>query len=93
MPRAKNPIADLTAHREKLAELSDKQVDLERSAAEFLGSLMLKAGLDRWNDKSLKSAITRLGQMGEEKGLTALTQSPSKRTPETGTKSSLSPAE
>lgn len=93
MPRAKNPIADLAAHRERLAQLNEKQVDLERCAAEFLGGLMLKAGLDRWSEKSLKTAITKLGQLGEEKGLNVLVQTPSKRSAETGAKASLEAAE
>lgn len=93
MPRAKNPIADLAAHREKLAELNEKQVDLERSAAEFLGSLMLKAGLDRWDNKALRSAISRLGKLGEEKGLAALSSTQSKRPAETGAKATIPAAD
>lgn len=93
MPRAKNPIADLAAHRDKLAELNEKQVDLERGAAEFLGSLMLKAGLDRWDDKALRSAISRLGKLGEEKGIIALSHAQLKRPAETGAKAAISAAE
>lgn len=93
MPRAKNPIADLAAHRDKLADLSEKQADLERSAAEFLGRMMLKAGLDRWSDTSLKSVINRLGKLGEEKGLTALSATSTKRSTETGAKAAVAGAE
>lgn len=93
MPRAKNPIADLAAHRERLAELNEKQVDLERNAAEFLGSLMLKASLDRWDDKALRTAISRLAKLGEEKALLVLSQTPPKRSAESGAKATLSAAE
>ncbi|MEL7042516.1 MAG: DUF6437 family protein [Pseudomonadota bacterium] len=93
MPRAKNPIADLAAHREKLAEFSNKQSQLEDHAASYLGRLMLKAGLDHWDDKALKTAITRLGKLGEEKGLTLLSQSLTKRASGNGANASLPAAE
>lgn len=93
MPRAKNPIADLAAHRDKLAQLSDKQIELEREAAEFLGRLMLKAGLDHWDDKVLRSVIVRLGKLGAEKSLALLAPSPGKRPVEKGATASLAAAE
>mgnify|MGYP001798320282 CR=1 FL=1 len=93
MPRAKNPIADLAAHRDKLAQLNDKQTQLEREAAEFLGRLMLKAGLDQWEDKVLRLAIARLGKLGADKSLSLLAPSPGKRTVEKGANASLVAAE
>lgn len=66
MPRAKDPIADLKAHRERAASLKAKEKKLRSEAAQFLGELVLKAGLGEWETNDLKTFLDHAAANGAE---------------------------
>lgn len=66
MPRAKDPIADLKAHRERAASLKAKEKKLRSEAAQFLGELVLKAGLGEWETTDLKTFLDHAAANGAE---------------------------
>lgn len=72
MPRAKDPIADLKAHRDRQAELAAREETLRTEAALFLGELMIRSELGGWEAKHLKALIGKAGKMGAEAALSAL---------------------
>ena len=72
MPRAKDPIADLKAHRDRQADLKAKEKKLKTDAAQFLGELMMKAGLDAWSSQDLQDLVATASEHGPEKTLAAL---------------------
>lgn len=64
MPRTKDPIADLKAHRERAASLRAKEKKLRSEAAQFLGELVLKAGLDEWETNDLRTFLDHAAANG-----------------------------
>ena len=71
MPRAKDPIADLKAHRARAEKLKAKEKSLRSEAAQFLGELVLKAGLDTWEAKDLREFLDVAAANGAELSLKA----------------------
>ncbi|WP_031556116.1 DUF6437 family protein [Parvularcula oceani] len=72
MPRARDPIADLKAHQDRQADLKAKEKKLRSDAAQFLGELMMKAGLDAWPTKELQALMEGAAAAGPERALAAL---------------------
>jgi len=72
MPRAKDPLQDLKAHRDRQAEMQSKEEGLRSDAVMFLGELMMKEGLGDWPTRDLKTLIACAGKMGRETALAAL---------------------
>ena len=93
MPRAKNPINDLAAHRAKRADLDAREEQLKRDAAEYLGGLMMKAGLDTWPEKTLREVISLLAKEGVDGIQSKLLERPVKRRGQEGANATLQAAE
>ncbi|MEM1037771.1 MAG: hypothetical protein AAGI14_13530, partial [Pseudomonadota bacterium] len=51
MPRRKDPVADLKAHRQRVADMATKENELMDEASRALGREMIAAGLDDWSAK------------------------------------------
>lgn len=66
MPRAKNPITELEAHREKQAALAKKAKQLENDVAVHLGRQMMAAKLHLWEPSALKEVIERMVALGQD---------------------------
>lgn len=64
MPRRKDPVADLKAHRERIADMATKETELVDEASRALGREMIDAGLNDWSAKDRLMSLKRLAEEG-----------------------------
>lgn len=69
MPRRKDPVADLHAHRQRVADLNAKEEALLGEAAKSLGLEMIEAGLDQWSAKDRALGLKRLAAEGPQRSV------------------------
>ena len=72
MPRTKDPVAELEAHRKKEAAFKDKAKLLEEQAAAHLGRKLMDRGLHTVDSKKIDTVLDRLAELGPEETLRRL---------------------
>ena len=72
MPRTKDPVAELEAHRKKEAAFKDKAKLLEEQAAAHLGRKLMDRGLHTVDSKEIDTVLDRLAELGPEETLRRL---------------------
>jgi hypothetical protein len=72
MPRTKDPVAELAAHRKKEAAFKDKAKLLEEQAAAHLGRKLMDRGLHAVDAKTMDDVLDRIAKLGADETLRRL---------------------
>ena len=72
MPRTKDPVAELAAHRKKEAAFKDKAKLLEEQAAAHLGRKLMDRELHTIDPKRIDTVLDRVAELGPEETLRRL---------------------
>ena len=72
MPRTKDPVAELAAHRKKEAAFKDKAKHLEEQAAAHLGRKLMDRELHLVEGKLIDDVLNRVADLGADEALRRL---------------------
>lgn len=72
MPRTKDTVAELAAHRKKEAAFKDKAKHLEEQAAAHLGRKLMDRGLHLADGKLIDDVLNRVSALGADEALRRL---------------------
>jgi hypothetical protein len=81
MPRIKDPVAELAAHRKKEAAFRDKAKLLEEQAAGHLGRKLMDRGIHTVDAKIMDDVLDRIAKLGAGEALRRLSNAHDRPSP------------